>query len=151
MFSKFRKLVVPFMLASLSPLLVISPARAASSYWTGWQKCTFSVIKNQYTPWRARIAVRSDGAVRPVEIEFGPSYQNDEPIYRVEVTDSWVANGQRRFSPKRHTETYSPPKLGGTTSNFYTLTLMSKSLPRYANIVLYHSNLKDVCSSEIRL
>lgn len=150
MFRKFRKLVVPFMLASLSPLLVNSPARADTSYWTGWQKCTFSVIKNQYTPWRARIAVRSDGAARPVQVEFGPSYQNDEPIYRLKASDSWVvAGGTRRYSPYNHTVSFSPPTRGYASQTFSNLTWISKSLPRYASIVLYHSNLNDVCTSEI--
>jgi len=152
MFRQFRKLVVPFMLASLSPLLINSPARADSSYWTDWHKCTFSTIKNQYTPWRARIAVRSsDGAARPVQVEFGPYYQNDEPIFKLEASDSWDTGGQHRISPNTHSEYFNPALYGSKSQNFSNLTWISKRLPRYARIVLKHDNGRDVCTSEIRL
>jgi hypothetical protein len=152
MLRKLRKLLVPFVLVSVSPLLVNSPAYADTYYWTDWQKCNFSVIKRQYTPWRAQIQVRSsDGAARPIQVEFGPYYQNDELIRTVDVSDSWITDGRRLFSKNTYSQTFYPSVVGGTSERFYNLTWISKKLPRYARIVLYHGRTLDVCTSEIRI
>jgi hypothetical protein len=154
MLRKLRKLVVPFVLVSVSPLLVNSPAYADSYnyYWTDWQKCTFSVIKNQYTPWRAQIQVRrSDKAARPIQVEFGPAYQNDELISSINVSDSWFTGGRRHFSANTYGQAFYPPTFAGISGRFFNLTWISNKLPRYARIVIHHNQNLDVCTSEIRI
>lgn len=146
MFKKFGKLVVPFMLTSFSPFLVNSSAHA-STYWTDWHKCTFSVIHNAYTPWRARIVVRSDGAARPEQVEFGNG--NDEEIFYLLASDNWVAAGQRRFSSDYFEATNGV--VGTTSKDFYTATWISAKLPRYARIVLQKSGTGEICTSDIKI
>jgi hypothetical protein len=147
LFKKSRKFVVSLMLASLSPLLVNSPAHANSYFWTDWSKCTFSVIRNSYTPWRARIQTRSDRAVRVVQVEFGNG--NDEPIVALEAWDSWITGGRTRNSDS-HTESYYPSRYVGNKSERFTTTWISQRMPRFANIQLTRDN-NEICSNRIRI
>lgn len=145
MFKKFGKLVVPFMLTSLSPLLINSPSNAASTYWTEWTNCNFSW--HDYTPWSAKIVTRSGGGARPEQASIGNG--NSEHIAAIYVWDSWDTSTGRHNSEN----TYSESLNGATetvTNTFSNLTWISKQFTRYVNVEIVNKDGR-YCTSEHKI
>jgi hypothetical protein len=98
---KLATLLIPFVLAPLASLLTPMVARADYSYWIPVKRCVFPSFRDRdYTPWSAKIVVRSrDRAAHVTQIQFGNG-GNDERIIRLQY---WGTNilrpGDYRFNP----------------------------------------------------
>jgi hypothetical protein len=152
MFKKFALLLAPFVLSPLGSLL--TPSAAHAQTWTGVERCVFSWWPwggvHDYTPWRALIAVRSDGAVRAVQVEFGLN-DNEEGISKLEVTETRMINGVNTYVQESlRTVGWSPPKTNFTSPTMSLPWVSNLFRPRYVKVVMTQPDNRK-CTSYISM